>query len=138
MGAASAAHVLARALSDGPEAGLRRGRNRQTGGTAMQCAFLAVAIIAEVAATSALKTSEGFSRLVASIVVVVGYALALFSMALTLKTIPLVGMAARWPATPSGRAGVVQAHDGLVELRGDKLRATDDAELGVRPCSPRV
>jgi small multidrug resistance pump len=47
--------------------------------------FLAGAIITEVAATTALKLSEGFTRLVPSIVVVVGYiaAFGLLSQALT-------------------------------------------------------
>jgi small multidrug resistance pump len=47
--------------------------------------FLAGAIITEVIATSALKLSEGFSKLVPSIVVVVGYiaAFGLLSQALT-------------------------------------------------------
>ena len=46
--------------------------------------FLACAILAEVAATTALKLSEGFTRLVPSVVVVVGYvaAFALLSQAL--------------------------------------------------------
>ena len=47
--------------------------------------FLVGAILSEVVATTALKLSEGFSRLVPSIVVVVGYvaAFALLSQALT-------------------------------------------------------
>jgi small multidrug resistance pump len=47
--------------------------------------FLAGAIITEVIATSALKLSDGFSKLVPSIVVVVGYlaAFGLLSQALT-------------------------------------------------------
>jgi small multidrug resistance pump len=47
--------------------------------------FLVGAILSEVAATTALKLSEGFSRLVPSIVVVVGYvaAFGLLSQALT-------------------------------------------------------
>jgi small multidrug resistance pump len=47
--------------------------------------FLAGAIITEVAATTALKLSEGFTRLVPSIVVVVGYvaAFGMLSQALT-------------------------------------------------------
>lgn len=46
--------------------------------------FLALAIVAEVTATTALKLSEGFSRLGPSVVVVVGYvaAFALLSQAL--------------------------------------------------------
>lgn len=54
--------------------------------------FLAAAIGAEVIATSALKSSEGFTRLAPSIVVVVGYSVAFYFLALTLKTLP-VGIA---------------------------------------------
>ncbi|MCA6059897.1 MULTISPECIES: DMT family transporter [Thalassolituus] len=54
--------------------------------------ILAIAIIAEVIATSALKVSEGFTRLIPSLVVVVGYSIAFYGLALTLKTIP-VGVA---------------------------------------------
>ncbi|GAB7128208.1 SMR family transporter [Silvimonas sp. JCM 19000] len=54
--------------------------------------YLAVAIVAEVTATSALKASAGFSRLLPSLVVVIGYALAIFLLSQTLKTIP-VGIA---------------------------------------------
>ncbi len=54
--------------------------------------YLAVAIVAEVIATSALKASESFSRLAPSIVVVAGYALAFFMLSLTLRAIP-VGVA---------------------------------------------
>ncbi|UXD87304.1 DMT family transporter [Thalassolituus hydrocarboniclasticus] len=54
--------------------------------------ILAIAIIAEVIATSALKVSEGFTRLIPSLVVVVGYGIAFYGLALTLKTIP-VGVA---------------------------------------------
>ena len=54
--------------------------------------FLCVAIIAEVIATSALKSSEGFTKPIASIVVVLGYMIAFYCLSLTLKTIP-VGIA---------------------------------------------
>ncbi|ENU35923.1 DMT family transporter [Acinetobacter parvus] len=54
--------------------------------------FLCVAIIAEVIATSALKSSEGFSKPIASVVVVLGYIIAFYCLSLTLKTIP-VGIA---------------------------------------------
>lgn len=53
---------------------------------------LAIAIVAEVIATSALKASDGFSRLVPSIIVVLGYVIAFYCLSLTLKTIP-VGVA---------------------------------------------
>ncbi|WP_181243640.1 DMT family transporter [Halomonas ventosae] len=54
--------------------------------------FLALAIVAEVVATSALKASEGFSRLWPSVTVVVGYGLAFYLLALVLRTMP-VGIA---------------------------------------------
>ncbi|WP_343621728.1 multidrug efflux SMR transporter [Acinetobacter proteolyticus] len=54
--------------------------------------ILFIAIAAEVIATSALKSSEGFTKPLASIVVVVGYVIAFYCLSLTLKTIP-VGVA---------------------------------------------
>ena len=54
--------------------------------------FLCVAIIAEVIATSALKSSEGFSKPIASVIGVLGYIIAFYCLSLTLKTIP-VGIA---------------------------------------------
>jgi|SRR5436305_1321 len=54
--------------------------------------FLATSIISEVIATSALKSSEGFTRLVPSFIVVAGYAAAFYFLSLTLKSIP-VGIA---------------------------------------------
>lgn len=58
----------------------------------MKWIFLSVAILAEVIATSALKSAEGFTRLVPSLVVVLGYGAAFYFLSLTLKTIP-VGIA---------------------------------------------
>ena len=54
--------------------------------------FLGIAIVAEVTATSALKASEGFSRLWPSAVVVLGYGAAFYFLSLTLRTVP-VGVA---------------------------------------------
>ena len=54
--------------------------------------FLFIAIVSETIATSALKSSEGFSRLWPSVLVVVGYSAAFYFLALTLRTIP-VGVA---------------------------------------------
>lgn len=54
--------------------------------------LLVCAIIAEVIGTSALKASEGFTRLGPSLVVVVGYATAFYLLSLTLRSIP-VGIA---------------------------------------------
>ncbi len=58
----------------------------------MNWLYLAIAIVSEVLATSALKATEGFSRLGPSVVVVVGYGLAFYFLSLTLQAIP-VGVA---------------------------------------------
>ncbi len=54
--------------------------------------YLAVAIIAEVIATSALKASHEFTRLVPTIIVVTGYLTAFYFLTLSLRVIP-VGIA---------------------------------------------
>ncbi len=54
--------------------------------------FLSVAILSEVMATTALKASEGFSKPVASTVVILGYAVAFYCLSLTLRVIS-VGVA---------------------------------------------
>ena len=51
--------------------------------------YLAIAIVAEVIATSALKASAEFTRLWPSVVVVVGYSAAFYFMTLVLRTIPV-------------------------------------------------
>lgn len=58
--------------------------------------FLSIAIIAEVVGTSALKSSEGFSRLYPSIIVILGYVGAFYFLSLTLKTIPIGVAYAIW------------------------------------------
>ena len=54
--------------------------------------FLAAAILGEVIATSALKSTHGFTRLLPSIVVVVGYGASFYLLSVSLKSIP-VGIA---------------------------------------------
>jgi len=54
--------------------------------------YLVIAIIAEVIATNALKASDEFTKLVPSIIVVVGYGAAFYFLSLVLKFIP-VGVA---------------------------------------------
>jgi len=51
--------------------------------------YLVIAIIAEVAATSALKASEEFTNLIPSIIVVVGYVVAFYFMSLVLRVMPV-------------------------------------------------
>ena len=54
--------------------------------------ILLVAILSETIATTALKASEGFTVLIPSLVVVVGYCLSFYFLSLTLGSIP-VGIA---------------------------------------------
>ena len=58
----------------------------------MNWIYLGIAIVAEVVATSALKAAEGFTRIVPSVVVIVGYVVAFYFLSLILRTIP-VGVA---------------------------------------------
>jgi small multidrug resistance pump len=58
----------------------------------MTFVYLILAVVAEVIATTALKSSAGFTRLAPSAVVVVGYGLAFYLLSLVLRTLP-VGVA---------------------------------------------
>ena len=58
--------------------------------------WLVIAIVAEVIATSALRASNGFTRLVPSVIVVAGYALAFYGLSLTLRSIPVGIVYAVW------------------------------------------
>ena len=77
---------------------------------------LLIAILSEVAATSALKASDGFRNLLPSAVVVVGYGSAFYFLSLALRTIPMGVAYAIW----SGIGIVLISLAGLV-LYGQKL-----------------
>jgi small multidrug resistance pump len=62
----------------------------------MNWLYLAIAIVAEVIATSALKASEGFTRPLPSTLVVAGYGTAFYMLSLTLRTIPMGVVYAIW------------------------------------------
>lgn len=49
---------------------------------------LGIAIVSEVIATTALKSSDSFSRLVPSLIAIAGYGAALYFLTLTMKGIP--------------------------------------------------
>lgn len=57
---------------------------------------LAVAIVSETVATTALKASAGFTRPLPVVLVVAGYGLAFYFLSLTLRTIPLGVAYAVW------------------------------------------
>lgn len=72
--------------------------------------YLAIAILAEVIATSALKASEEFTKLYPSLIVVIGYSVAFYFMTLVLRTIPIGITYAVW----SGLGIVLVAIIGIV------------------------
>lgn len=82
----------------------------------MKYLFLAVAIICEVIGTSFMKQSDGFTRLVPSLITVVAYLAAFYCLSLTLKTIPTGIAYAIW----SGVGIVLIAIVGWV-FQGQKL-----------------
>ncbi len=62
----------------------------------MKWIYLLIAVTAEVGATSALKASEGFTKLTPSAIVVLGYGVAFYFLSLTLDSIPVGISYALW------------------------------------------
>ena len=58
--------------------------------------YLLVAIVFEVLATTALKETHGFTRLLPSLVTVAGYGLAFYFLSLPLRTMPVGIVYALW------------------------------------------
>ncbi|WKZ91577.1 multidrug efflux SMR transporter [Chimaeribacter arupi] len=61
-----------------------------------QWGILIAAILAEVVATSALKASDGFSRLGPTLLMAAGYGIAFYLLSLTLRTMPVGVVYAIW------------------------------------------
>lgn len=69
--------------------------------------WLAAAILSEIIATTALKFTDGFTRLAPSIIVAIGYAAAFYALSHSLKTVPL-GMAyAIWSGVGTAAVAVI-------------------------------
>ena len=62
----------------------------------MKWIYLFMAIFAEVIATSALKATQGFTKWIPSLVVIVGYGCSFFCLSLALKEIPIGVAYAIW------------------------------------------
>lgn len=58
----------------------------------MKYLFLAIAITSEVIATNAMNASQQFTKLIPSLITILGYLSAFYFLSLTLRTMPL-GMA---------------------------------------------
>jgi small multidrug resistance pump len=58
--------------------------------------YLLLAIVFEIIATTFLKKSEGFSKILPSVITVIGYSAAFYFLSLTLKQIPVGVTYAIW------------------------------------------
>lgn len=58
--------------------------------------YLSIAVVAEVIATSALKESDGFSNIPATLVVVVGTIFSFYFMSVTLRDLPVAVVYSVW------------------------------------------
>ena len=58
--------------------------------------YLAMAVVAEVIATSALKASEEFTKLTPSLISIVGYGVTFYLITLVFRTIPIGITYALW------------------------------------------
>jgi len=92
----------------------------------MAYVLLAVAILAEVIATTALKAADGFTRLGPTLVVLVGYGLAFFLLSVTLRTLSLGFTYAIWSGL-----GIVLAATAGVFLYGEKVDLAGAAGLAM-------
>jgi len=75
--------------------------------------ILFLAILSEVIATTSLKFSEGFTRLVPSVVVVIGYGSSFYLLSVALKSMPLGVAYAIW----SGVGLILTVIAGMVLFR---------------------
>ncbi|MEY8709257.1 DMT family transporter [Mangrovibacter phragmitis] len=69
--------------------------------------YLSIAIISEVIATSALKMSDSFTRLWPSLVTILGYGVAFYFLAVSMRTLPIGIIYAVWSGTGIVLIGIV-------------------------------
>lgn len=83
-------------------------------------AYLGLAILTEVIATASLKSTEGFTKLWPSIVVVIGYCLAFYFLSLTLETIPIGVAYAIWSGVGIASLAIISVliFDQKIDLAG--------------------
>jgi small multidrug resistance pump len=92
----------------------------------MTALLLSFAIASEVAATLALKASDGFSRPVPAAIVVVGYALSFWLLALVLEHLSVGTTYAVWSAAGTAAIAVIG-----VLAYGETANALKLASLGL-------
>ncbi|MFV1920303.1 SMR family transporter [Sphingomonas sp. MJ1 (PH-R8)] len=91
--------------------------------------FLAIAILSEVIGTTFMKQSQGFSKLVPSLITAVAYAVAFFCLSQTLKTIPTGIAYAIWSGV-----GIVLIATVAAVFQGQKLDAPAIVGMGLIIC----
>jgi small multidrug resistance pump len=69
--------------------------------------YLALAIAAEVVATSALKAAAGFTRPFPTLLVVLGYGIAFYCLSLSLKVVPVGVAYAIWSGVGTALIAVI-------------------------------
>lgn len=69
--------------------------------------YLSAAILAEVVATSALKMSDGFTKLVPAVVTTVGYGVAFYLLSLSLRRMELGVVYAIWSGLGTAATALV-------------------------------
>lgn len=84
----------------------------------MPYVYLMIAILAEVAATTALKESNGFTRLTPGLITLTGYAVAFYFLSLTLRDVPTGVAYAIWSGV-----GIVLITAAAWLFHGQKLDA---------------
>lgn len=88
--------------------------------------LLTIAILSEVTATLALRLSHGFSRPLPSVIVVLGYAVSFWMLALVLKQLPIGFTYAVW----AGAGTALVAVAGIVGF-GESATALKFASLAL-------
>jgi small multidrug resistance pump len=88
--------------------------------------YLSIAIVSEVIATSALKSTDGFHRPWPTAIVLLGYSIAFYFLSLTLDTIPIGVAYAVW----SGAGMALIALAGWL-IYGQRLDAAGAVGMGL-------
>jgi small multidrug resistance pump len=89
-------------------------------------AFLAMAIVCEVIATSFLKLSDGFSKPMPSLVTVIGYGVSFYFLSIALRDIPTGVAYAIWSGV-----GIVLVTGAAWAFQGQKLDPATLCGLGL-------
>src|SRR5262245_51703317 len=100
----------------------------------MEWLFLILAILFEITGTTALKLSDGFTKLLPSVAVVVFYALSLVTLSLTLKRIDVGVAYAVWSALGTAliaAIGVLWFHEPVTALKMLSLVAIIGGVVGL-------